>query len=485
MEARPALLKKILGELIVLLGKWLVFIAALLALGAGFWLLLIVSHGSPVAAAFTRVGGVTRVETAVDASHFWVTPPRYFVTTPAYANQQTMLWAAQIAMAHDAPLLFTSRNQNGKRLVRRTINNWRFDASTKRPKLGYHPTWINVVKPPGRKLCPVYKSPAAKRLAAINRTDRIILQHDLTAELHGGVLDRLIGGVPPNLPGLVIAKGPLSTLTASNHLLPCPLPVAHTDTLAPVVVFAVARRPVYPPDVAVGLALAAHLATASPEVSLVVVPRNYLEADPQLENELRNQRALVQGGVVLGSTRILTDDTQTLLRQILTSTDQRGVLGEIRTNLGLVAPLIAALLALLGLETAAIVAPEIRKRVVKYGEEIKKREPKEKEKDVSSSATTSSTGGPVKTVEQTSSVKDGWLSALDEAQSGGRDEITVWLRNGRRVTGKVDSQHCTATVLRLKGATQLKPEPGYTAAFLLVLFEEIESIGTNVQTPTS
>jgi hypothetical protein len=483
MEARPALLKKILGGLIVLLGNWLVFIAALLALGAGVWLLLIVSHGSPVAAAFTRVGGVTRVETAVDASRFWITPPRHFVTIPAYANQQTMLWAAQIAMAHDAPLLFTSRNRKRQRLVRTTIHNWRFDAN--RSRLGYSPTRIPVVEPPGRKLCPVYKSPAAERLAAINRMDRIILRHDLTAELHGGVLDRLIGGVPPNLPGLVIAEGPLSTLTASNHLLPCPLPVAHTDTLAPVVVFAVARRPVYPPDVAVGLALAAHLATASQEVSLVVVPRNYLEADPQLEHQLRDQRGLVQGGVVLGSTRILTDDTQTLLRQIVTSTDQQGVLGEIRTNLGLVAPLMAALLALLGLETAAIVAPEIKDKIkdkiVKYGEEIKKREPKEKEKDVS----TPSTGSPVKIVEQTSSVKGDWLTALDEAQSSGRDEVTVWLRNGRRVTGKVDSPHCTATVLRLNGATQLQPEPGYTAAFLLVLFEEIESIGANIQTPTS
>jgi hypothetical protein len=72
---------------------------------------------------------------------------------------------------------------------------------------------------------------------------------------------------------------------------------------------------------------------------------------------------VVEGGIVLGSANVLPSDTRDLLRQLLTSTDQQGVLGEIRTNLGSVGPLIAALLALLGLGTAARKAPEIGRQV--------------------------------------------------------------------------------------------------------------------------
>ena len=40
-------------------------------------------HGKPVADAFSRVGGPTRVETAVEASRFWAAPPRLVVTVNA------------------------------------------------------------------------------------------------------------------------------------------------------------------------------------------------------------------------------------------------------------------------------------------------------------------------------------------------------------------------------------------------------------------
>src|SRR5262245_22117877 len=242
----------------------------------------------------------------------WAKPPGSFVTAPADAGPQTMLCAARNAMANDAPLLFTSPNgTRTPRLVGTTINNWVSHAK-------YPPTWIDfgpnqypagtlggtyrpriVEKSSGGNQCPVYVSPAAKRQAAINQRSR--LSRYRAAEMHGGVVDRLIG--PPVF--FKVAGPRLSTPAAPAHLLPNSLPVARQDTLAPVVVFAVARSfPVtsgsaYPPDVAVGLALAAHLAghaaTASPKASLVVVPRGYLQAEPQLEQQLRDQRGLVQG----------------------------------------------------------------------------------------------------------------------------------------------------------------------------------------------
>jgi hypothetical protein len=134
----------------------------------------------------------------------------------------------------------------------------------------------------------------------------------------------------------------------------------HREKLAPVVVFAARKAPRAPPDVAIGLALAAHMAEqrrtekkADREVSLVVLPR-YLEADPKLEDLLRSRHELVKSGLLLGQTGILSDDTRTLLRQLLVSADERGFLAGLRGNLGDVEPLLAALLALL------TVAPTVR-----------------------------------------------------------------------------------------------------------------------------
>jgi hypothetical protein len=100
----------------------------------------------------------------------------------------------------------------------------------------------------------------------------------------------------------------LSTLEVPNRPFEL-VGVRARERLAPVVVFAVAKAPRDPPDVAVGLALAAHMAKIDREVSLVVVPR-YLEADPELEDQLRRRRELVKGGVVLGQTGILSEDTR-------------------------------------------------------------------------------------------------------------------------------------------------------------------------------
>jgi len=72
----------------------------------------------------------------------------------------------------------------------------------------------------------------------------------------------------------------------------------------------------------------------------------------------------------LGSANVLPSETRDLLRQLLTSTDRQGVLGEIRTNLGSVGPLIAALLALFGLRTAARKAPEIGRQAARIVDRI-------------------------------------------------------------------------------------------------------------------
>ena len=104
--------------------KWAAVAVALGVFAVGILLLWGVWDGAPVAAAFTRVGGATRVETALEASRFWLTPPRYVVKTRTDSSQ-IMLGAAQCAIVHDAPLLFTSRDLKRKRRVNAIINDWR------------------------------------------------------------------------------------------------------------------------------------------------------------------------------------------------------------------------------------------------------------------------------------------------------------------------------------------------------------------------
>jgi len=137
---------KALGQLLVGLGKllasgkWLIFIASLGALVAGCWLLYDVWQGQPVAAAFTRVGGETHVETALDASLFWTTAPRRVVIVSTNANEQTMQGAAQCAMAYDAPLLFRSADPKLQRMVDATIaNSSSRSSSTAWPAAPPHP----------------------------------------------------------------------------------------------------------------------------------------------------------------------------------------------------------------------------------------------------------------------------------------------------------------------------------------------------------
>lgn len=58
------------------------FLAALAITGIGIWLIVDKWVPKLVAGAFTRVGGETRIETALEASSLWREPPRGVVTIP-------------------------------------------------------------------------------------------------------------------------------------------------------------------------------------------------------------------------------------------------------------------------------------------------------------------------------------------------------------------------------------------------------------------
>ena len=425
--------KWLLGAVLVVVGmvlaasKWLIFIAALGALVAGGWLLFMVWQGQPVAAAFTRVGGDTHVETALEASRFW-TKPRRVVTVWPDAGRQTMLRAAQCAMARDAPLLFRSHDPKRERMVEAMITSW-----------GLDPNGHDVILVRAHTRC-------------------------------------LPGNAPDYVKGLTAYDLPI---------LPLPRPhvALASGELAPFVVFAAAWAPKFPPDIAVGLALAAHMARMDGGVSLVVVPR-YLEANAELVAKLGQQHRLVKGGVILGDPNNLSEDTRALLRQLLTSTDEQAVLGEIRTNLGLVAPLLAALAALfaLGME------PKIGRKIAGLGGKIWPAENiYEYTTKVGSSMfsrknqDSGEPAGGTETSALSSSPKGDWLQTLGEDR-----DVTVWLRDGPNFTGTVDNDHTSKTVLRLLDVDLTKLERTASGpeldrnADVLVPFEEIQWVIVNV-----
>jgi hypothetical protein len=431
--------------------NWLTFLAALGVLVVGIWLLWGIWRPPPVAAAFTRVGGATSVETALEASRFWLIPPQLVVESQADASQQIMLGAAQCAMAQDAPLLFTSPDPKRQQEVDATISDWRKIETT-------HPEVITVRS----RVAFDGRSETLPELTTFQDLPEVI-----TIQNQAEVKNCLPNRDPADVAGL-------STLQVPNPLIRLPQ-VPPQRTLAPVVVFAAAIEPGDPPDVAVGLALAAHMARANREdVSLVVIP-HYLESDRQLEKKLQSQHKLVSGGVVLGQTPTVPEDTRALLRELITSTNRQGVLGQVQANLGSVGPLIAALLALAGFGAAAGVAPQITPQVVDGTSTLIRGTPKvirgileslrrgpEPEKDKSKPrirvprpirVISKLIGSIIKGVcmprnkKEPTPARAALLAGLEPDQ-----DVTVWLHSQWKVTGTVVGYDAAMTVLQLRDA---------------------------------
>jgi hypothetical protein len=412
--------------------NWVGFVAALFALVVGFMLLWGIWRGRPVAAPFTRVGGATRVETALEASRFWLKPPKYVVMTRAYENKLVMLGAARCAMANDAPLLFISPNRARRRLVQATIAAW------------------------GRAVAPPI---------------RVLNSAEVTSCLKNGRRPGVDGLSLLGLPGQLEIRHPR---------------VPARQTLAPVVVFAAALAPGDEPDVAVGMALAAHMANQHHQVSLVVVPR-FLEAEPSLEAELREQPELVTGGVVLGQTPTLPEDTSLLLRQLLTSTDRQGMLGQLQTNLGAVGPVVAALLAIVGLGGATRVAPEIEPQIstlmritgkvgkAAFNTIVPALKAIQKIMINTSFVIARAISYPVRKAHSRMNnavARAALLAALTEEQ-----EVIVWLSSGWKITGKVGKLERNSAVLRVQGAKLEQHNQSAWHAEVLVPVEDIQLIG--------
>jgi hypothetical protein len=209
------------------------------------------------------------------------------------------------------------------------------------------------------------------------------------------------------------------------------------------------------------------MATKNRPVSLVVVPR-YLEADPGLEEALRERRTPVTGGVVLGQAEIMPEDTRALLRQVLAAAGRSGVLGAVQGVLGSLEGLLVAILALFSVGAASQGVREFEHRLDE-GEFVMPFRGKQKD------------GPPhVASDESTRTDESTPLPTTLIAGMAGF-EVTVWLRSGKKLVGTVDDQEETAPFFQLRRATIQHPdlERNDVMTMVRVPVNEIELIGQN------
>jgi hypothetical protein len=368
-----------------LFGKSAIVISAVTVIVVG----LLSLRGRPAAVPFTRVGGTRSVETAVDASRFWLTPPRRVVETPFDISQTVMLGAARCAMENNAPLLLISADRKAPRPVRMTIDSWWSKAAAK-----------------------------ARTIVIFNQTN-----------VYECLARKLQLNHPVKVSGLSLLKVPGQQQEFPEVGLPA------QQALAPFVVFAASWARNDSPDVDVGLALAAHLAPEELHgVSLVVIQR-YLEADPDLVNQLQKPSEQVTGGVVLGQNPTVPGDTRALLRQLLSSPNWLAQLIASLTPLGALA---VGILALLGLFTTAAPAAGEQALLIVQGIEkvserrrVKRTEPPNPPTEDEGSDDVSTNKDDPGSGPQAPDEPD-WVPSL----SG--KHLIVWLRSGSEITGDID-----------------------------------------------
>ena len=201
-------------------------------------------------------------------------------------------------------------------------------------------------------------------------------------------------------------------------------------------------------------------------MSLIIVPR-YPQTDRAAEDRLRKRREPVKGGVVLGESAILSDDSRTLLRQVLVSRDRQVLFSRLHSILGPFEAVALAILALLGLRAAAPVADAAGRRVVESSQQafdaprgerwitmVKniRRSPNDREVDE----------------------REAWLAQREAWFADVKGEtVTVWLRSGGNVRGTVATASPRGAV-RLTDARFARQgsEPDHSVETMLVPLED-------------
>ena len=267
-------------------------------------LIWIVLTPLPAQRPFTRIGGETRVQTAIEASRLWpMSGKQAFVTVPRSETQEAYWRAAECAVTHEfgpSPLIFESQNERQP------------------PSVAQAALYLGGLPVSG--------------LSCANSAGAITEQCE---DSNWNVLE----------------------VSASARSIRLPSWVPRCPELASTVIFAAAKSTRDAPDLAVALPLARQLSTTTRRVTVIITPP-YLESDQQLRSFLGNSEQVVEDGIIIGGTTRIPQATESELTDLLARQEDAAWLQQVATALGPFGTLLIALLTLLsGWKLAQASAP--------------------------------------------------------------------------------------------------------------------------------
>jgi hypothetical protein len=292
--------------------KRLVALVALLVLIISVPLFLNALRRPVVPPSFTRIGGHSRVETAAEAAHFWPRRPMEMVAAIRDEPGEMMLKAAADAAARDAPLLFIPRSKELPTALQQLLKDRpqaciRLSPGAENTKL--IPKALHNRKCPSRSSAP---SPNPTNVPVVAWSQQ----------------------PPPERMSLSSTSTSVPPTSTSASLLPA---VGGLNVVQPQdwkgstrLIFATAQHAPDLPDVAVAVALAAHLNSApdlrtAPDderFTVIVLPR-YLQAEQDLAEVLRKHGTRVNEALLIGGSDAISDSLREVLKTTIVPLDSQ------------------------------------------------------------------------------------------------------------------------------------------------------------------
>lgn len=239
------------------------------------------SYQGLVATDFTRVGGATRVETALESTRLWARPTTVVVvSTEAGAAMATS--ATSCAMRHDGPVVYLGGTAAQQQAV------------------------VEKLRILDKALSPRHLQLALFGVELPATSDF----HPLAGPCASG------GDAEATRNVVVLSQQTQGTKTFARDIFVATQP-SRSEKLPSTIVVAAAKSGGDAPDIPVAMAVAAHLTHVgeSQKIGLLIVPP-YLEADPTLRLTLTKQ-PVVDRGLIIGGPLVVPDSLQANLRKLL------------------------------------------------------------------------------------------------------------------------------------------------------------------------
>jgi hypothetical protein len=236
---------------------------------------------------FTRIGGHSRIETAVEVSEFWPATTDTILVRPHRGGLKEILDAGLRAAADDSPLLLTPLTKRAPAAVQKTLSK-------------------------RQKACVVL-------IGESSETTQMPRALQKRADSCKGQSTSLQGKPPPISMITFGTPSPLGDISHSELLKEYDVRLMRQSgkecALPETTIFATVQHDPDLPDVAVAIALASHLARNQDfgHVGIIVLPR-YLQIESDLQELVRECGSTVTEAFIIGGTDAVSGDLRDLLK---------------------------------------------------------------------------------------------------------------------------------------------------------------------------